>query len=102
MFKKLREKWRFLRWAYAHRNMPGLPTKETVYLTTSAIVPEKMTVRKIVTPEDFDRFYLRIDADLNRSITTSIAERCKMQASLKPDGLVECSKTFWFAPEVEG
>lgn len=102
MFKRLREKWRFLRWAYAHRDMCGAPTKVDEWtLTPRMIVPEKVTVCKIVAPDDFDRFFIKIDADLNRSITTNIAEQCKMQAVRKPDGSVECSKTFWFAPEVE-
>ena len=68
MFDKIREKIKFLRWAYEHRNCSSKDFVVPINLIRKEIIPKKYHVEKIVSFEDSN------DATTMYRVKKSIAE----------------------------
>lgn len=68
MFNKIKEKIKFLRWAYEHRNCTSKDFVVPVNLIRKEIIPKKYHAEKIVSLEDYN------DATTMYLVKKSIAE----------------------------
>ena len=78
MLKKIREKLRFLRWAYEHRDMQD-PMKEIKFLYEERIYPQIVRVRRIV-PNDIAENHEEL---VKRNLSHQLAEYIERNVSMK-------------------
>ncbi len=97
MIKKLKEKLRFLRWAYEHRNAADRPFD---FIKVREIRPVRhsaaMFLRK---DEDNPEARKRVEKELERIIAESIAGSTKTVVSDYGNGQLMFKKWWWFAPD---
>lgn len=97
MFKKLKEKIKFLKWAYDHRYLQD-PFKN-INFTTQTIQPEFIVVKRSFTVMDYERNHTVCERMLDSDIAKSIAKRCKIQVEQGPyEDVIFLKKEFYFKP----
>lgn len=98
MFKKLKEKIEFLKWAYKNRDLND-PYRQQMFIKYQQIMPEKIIVRKSCRRIDYDRMPGVCEGMLDTEIAKTIACRCKSFVADGPyEDIIWLEKTFWFAP----
>lgn len=101
MFKKLKEKIEFLKWAYANRDLVN-PFRQTMFVKYQEIMPEKIIVRKSCKRLDYERMPGICESMVDTEIAKVIAQRCKAVVVDGPyEDIVWLEKVFWFAPVKE-
>jgi len=98
MFKKIKEKIKFLKWAYQNRNMTM--AYEPVKLIETEIKPEKLKVTYIVNAYDNHQHPMSnemINNHLNKMIIDKLDNLVSMKVK-QYDYLTIYSKEFMFAP----
>ena len=78
MLKKIREKLRFLRWAYENRDVQD-PMKEIKFLYEERIYPQIVRVRRIV-PNDIAENHEEL---VKRNLSHQLAEYIERNVSMK-------------------
>ena len=78
MLKKIREKLRFLRWAYENRDVQD-PMKEIKFLYEERIYPQIVRVRRIV-PNDIAENHEEL---VKRDLSHQLAEYIERNVSMK-------------------
>lgn len=97
MFKKLKEKIEFLKWAYEHRYLQD-PFRN-VSFTTQTIKPELIVVRRSFTVMDYENNPAVCERMVDGDIAKSISKRCKIEIEQGPyEDVIFLKKEFYFKP----
>lgn len=97
MFKKLKEKIKFLKWAYERRYLLN-PFKDANFATQN-IQPQLITVRRSFTVMDYERNPTVCERMVDGDIAKSISRRCKIEVEQGPyEDVIFLKKEFYFKP----
>ena len=100
MFKKIKEKIDFLKWAYANRNIKG--HEVNAYITVNNIEPKLVDVHMVVGTGELAQYKMYVRERLIKKFSDELSKILVMEENDLMNGTAEVTIRCYISPFVEG
>lgn len=99
MFKKIKEKIKFLKWAYANRNIKG--QEVNAYITVNNIKPKLVDVHMVVGTGELEQYKMYVRERLIKKFSDELSKILVMEENDLMNGTAEVTIRCYISPFVE-